>query len=97
VLGRYVRERGALSLEAAVAKLTSVPAARLGLRDRGAVREGAFADLVVFDPETIVDRATYDVPAVHPAGIDAVIVNGSVAVRDGVESGTRPGRLLRRA
>jgi N-acyl-D-aspartate/D-glutamate deacylase len=97
VLGRYVRERGALTLESAVAKLTSVPAARLDLPHRGVVREGSFADLVVFDPATVADRATYERPAVHPAGIDAVIVNGVVAVRDGVESGLRPGRLLRRA
>ncbi len=97
VLGRYVRERGILPLETAVAKLTSVPAARLELADRGVVRAGAFADLVVFDPATVADRATYERPSVHPAGIDAVIVNGVVAVRDGVESGLRPGRLLRRA
>jgi dihydroorotase/N-acyl-D-amino-acid deacylase len=97
VLGRYVRERGALSLETAIAKLTSVPAARLGLRDRGVVREGAFADLVVLDPASVADRATYETPAVHPVGIDAVIVNGVVAVRDGAETGARPGRLLRRA
>ncbi len=96
VLGHYVRERGVIALEAAVAKLTSVPAARLGLRDRGVVREGAFADLVVFDPATVADRATYETPALHPTGIDAVIVNGVVAVRDGVETGARPGRLLRR-
>jgi N-acyl-D-amino-acid deacylase len=96
VLGRYVREQGVLPLETAIAKLTSVPGERLGLRDRGVVGEGRFADLVVFDPATIADRATYEVPAVHPAGIDAVIVNGAVAVRDGVETGARPGRLLRR-
>ena len=97
VLGRYVRERATLPLETAVAKLTSVPAERLGLRDRGVVREGAFADLVVFDAATVADRATYEQPAVYPAGIDAVIVNGTVAVRDGTETGARPGRLLRRA
>ena len=97
VLGRYVRERGVLPLATAIAKLTSVPASRLGLRDRGVVREGAFADLVVFDPATVADRSTYETPAVHPAGIDAVIVNGVVAVRGGVETGARPGRLLRRA
>lgn len=97
VLGAYVRERRVLRLETAVAKLTSVPAARLGLRDRGVVREGAFADLVVFNPATIADRATYATPAVYPAGINAVVVNGIVAVREGVETGARPGRLLRRA
>ncbi len=97
LLGRYVRERGVLPLEAAVAKLTSVPAARLRVPDRGVVREGTAADLVVFDPATIADRGTYERPAVHPVGIDAVIVNGVVAMRDGVETGARPGRLLRRA
>ena len=96
VLGQYVRERGTLSLETAVAKLSSVPAARLGLRDRGLVREGWAADLVVFNPATVLDLATYDAPAVSPAGIRDVIVNGGVAVRDGRETGVRTGRLLRR-
>ncbi len=95
VLGTYVRERGALSLETAVAKLTSVPAGRLGLRDRGVIREGALADLVVFDPATIEDAATYAEPTRHPLGIDHVVVNGRLAVRDGVETGERAGRLLR--
>lgn len=97
VLGRYVRERGTLSLEAAVAKLTAVPAERLGLRERGVVREGACADLVTFDPATVADVATYARPAVPPTGIETVVVNGVVAVRDGRETGARPGRLLRRA
>jgi len=96
VLGRYVRERAVLPLETAVAKLTSVPAARVGLRDRGVLREGAFADIVVFDPATVADEATYEVPARHPVGIDHVIVNGRAAVLAGVETGERPGRLLRR-
>ena len=97
VLGRYVRERAVLPLEMAIAKLTSVPAARLGLRDRGVVREGAFADLVVLDPATIADTATYEAPHAFPVGIAAVVVNGVVEVRDGVETGARSGRLLRRA
>jgi N-acyl-D-amino-acid deacylase len=97
VLGTYVRERGVLDLATAVAKLTSVPAARMGLRDRGVVREGALADLVVFDPMTVADLATYDEPSRHPAGIDHVVVNGRLAVRDGAETGERSGRLLRRA
>jgi N-acyl-D-aspartate/D-glutamate deacylase len=96
VLGTHVRERGTLSLDTAVAKLTSVPAARLALRDRGILREGAFADLVVFDPQTVADDATYLEPARHPLGIDHVIVNGRPAVLDGQETGQRPGRLLRR-
>src|SRR4029079_6116570 len=69
VLGRYVRELGTLTLETAVAKLTSVPAERVGLFDRGVVREGAFADLVVFDPATVVDEATDADPSTYPIGI----------------------------
>jgi N-acyl-D-amino-acid deacylase len=95
VLGDYVRDRGTVSLETAVAKMTSVPAARLGLRDRGVLREGAFADLVVFDPERIEDNATYDEPDRHPSGIDHVVVNGLLAVRDGAPTTERAGRLLR--
>jgi N-acyl-D-aspartate/D-glutamate deacylase len=96
VLGRYVRERGVLPLETAIAKLTSVPAERLGLRDRGVVREGAAADLVVLDPTSVLDRATFEAPARYPTGIAHVIVNGVAAVLDGAETGARPGRLLRR-
>ncbi len=96
VLGTHVRELGTVPLETAVAKLTSVPAARLGLADRGVIREGTFADLVVFDPATIRDEATYLEPARHPSGIDHVIVNGRPAILSGSETGERPGRLLRR-
>lgn len=97
VLGRYVRERHVLSLEIAIAKLTSVPAERLGLRDRGSIRAGTAADLVVFDAATVADAATYLEPARYPSGIDHVIVNGQVAVSAGVETGARAGRLLRRS
>lgn len=97
VLGTYVRGRGALSFETAVAKLTSVPAARIGLRDRGVVREGAMADLVVLDPATVADEATYTDPARYPRGIEHVVVNGRAAILDGAETGERPGRLLRRS
>jgi N-acyl-D-aspartate/D-glutamate deacylase len=86
-----------LPLETAVAKLTGVPAAQVGLRDRGIVREGWAADLVVFDAATVIDTATFERPANYPAGIPHVIVNGRIAVRDGAETGVRPGRLLRRA
>jgi N-acyl-D-amino-acid deacylase len=96
VLGEYVRERAVLDLPTAVAKLTSVPAARLGLRDRGVIREGALADLVVLDPGSVTDVATYDRPAQHPTGIPHVVVNGRLAVREGIETGERAGRLLRR-
>jgi N-acyl-D-aspartate/D-glutamate deacylase len=95
VLGRYVRERATLALETAIAKLSSVPAERLGLHDRGAIREGAAADLVVFDPLTVADQATYREPARYPTGIGHVVVNGRLAIRDGVETGERSGRLLR--
>ena len=97
VLGTHVRERGTLGLETAVAKLSGVPAARLGLRDRGVLREGAFADLVVFDPATVADDATYEEPSRHPTGIEHVVVNGRPAVLAGHETGERAGRLLRRA
>ena len=96
VLGTYVRDGGVLALEDAIAKLTSVPAARLGLRDRGVVREGALADLAVIDPATVADVASYTDPARHPIGIDDVVVNGRPVVRAGVETGERAGRLLRR-
>lgn len=95
VLGTYARDRGLVSLERAVSKLTGVPAARLGLTDRGVLRRGAAADLVVFDPLTVADAATYEEPAQHPLGIRDVVVNGAVAVRDGLETGVRAGRLLR--
>jgi N-acyl-D-amino-acid deacylase len=73
-----------------------VPAAQVGLRDRGVLREGAYADLVVFDPATVADVATYEEPARHPVGIEHVVVNGRLAIADGVETDARPGRLLRR-
>jgi dihydroorotase/N-acyl-D-amino-acid deacylase len=95
VLGRYVRERGVLSLESAIAKLTSVPAERLGLTDRGLIRVGHAADVVVLDAATVLDRATFEEPAAYPIGIPHVVVNGRLAVRDGEETGERPGRLLR--
>ncbi len=96
VLGHYVRERSILPLETAVAKLTSIPAGRMRLLDRGVIREGALADVVVFDPATVIDRATYEAPAHYPTGIQHVIVNGRAAIIDGTETGARPGRLLRR-
>jgi dihydroorotase/N-acyl-D-amino-acid deacylase len=96
VLGRYVREQGVLSLEAAVRKMTAMPAARLALADRGVVREGAVADLVVLDPATVADHATFERPHQYPVGIDVVVVNGTVAVDGGKPTGVRAGRVLRR-
>lgn len=94
VLGRYARERKLLTLEEAVVKMTSKPAARLGLRDRGKVTAGYYADLVLFDPETIADRATFQEPARTPTGIAAVIVNGRVAYQDGQFTGELAGVTL---
>jgi N-acyl-D-amino-acid deacylase len=96
VLARYVREQGLLSWEEAIRKMTSLPAARAGLRDRGVVREGAFADLVVLDPQTVADTATYTEPHRYPVGIRHVLVNGRFAVRDGEQTDERPGQVLRR-
>lgn len=93
-LGYYVREKKILSLPEAIKKITSMPAAKLGLKDRGAVKEGFFADLVVFDPEKIVDRATYTEPEQYPAGIDYVIVNGKIVIDHGEPTGQLPGKLL---
>jgi N-acyl-D-aspartate/D-glutamate deacylase len=92
-----VRERGDRPLETAIAKLTGVPASQVGLRDRRVVREGWAADLVVFDAATVIDTATFECPASYPVGVRDVIVNGRLVVRDGTETGVRPGRLLRRA
>ncbi|HEY0972143.1 MAG TPA: D-aminoacylase [Gemmatimonadales bacterium] len=96
VLARYVRERGVLTLEEAVHKMTAQPAARMGLGDRGVLAEGKRADVVVFDPGTVADRATFEAPHAYPVGIPWVIVNGVVAVEEGRSTGARAGRVLRR-
>lgn len=95
VLGRYVREESILSIEEAVRRMTSAPAARIGLVDRGLIRAGAYADLVVFDPETVIDVATYEDPHRTSIGIEHVIVNGDPVLRDGGLTGARPGRWLK--
>ncbi|HYP74833.1 MAG TPA: D-aminoacylase [Polyangiaceae bacterium] len=95
VLGEYGRRRGLFSLEAAIAKMSSLPCERFGLCDRGRIEVGAFADLLLFDPETIVDCATYADPKQHPTGIDLVLVNGAVAAEGGRTTDVRTGRLLR--
>lgn len=94
-VGPYVRS-GVLSLELAVHKMTGMPATRLGLADRGVLRAGAAADLVVFDPRTIADRATFASPHQYAAGIDYVLVNGVPAVERGTFTDSRAGRVLRR-
>jgi dihydroorotase/N-acyl-D-amino-acid deacylase len=96
VLGRYVRDERVLTLEQAVHKMTGMPAARLGLRDRGVLRAGAYADVVVFDPSRIADRATFENPHQYPTGIEFVLVNGVVEVDGERFVGVRAGRVLRR-
>jgi N-acyl-D-aspartate/D-glutamate deacylase len=96
VLGEFVREKRVMPLELAVRKMTGAPAARLDLADRGQLRDGLAADIVVFDPETVRATATYQEPRSYPVGIDWVIVNGVVVVAEGEHTGALPGRALRR-
>jgi len=96
VLARYVRELGALSLPDAVRKMTSSPAQRLGIRDRGLLREGMWADVTLFSAETVQDNATFEQPLAYPDGIPYVIVNGTVVVDGGKHTGAMPGQVLRR-
>lgn len=95
-LGHYTRELGVLTLEECVRHLAATPARRLGLADRGVIREGAVADLVLFDAETVIDRATFEDPRQPAAGIVHVLVGGEFAVRDGVRTSIAAGRVLRR-
>jgi len=97
VLGKYVREEKILSLEEAVKKMTSMPARRCNILDRGLVFRGYWADITVFDPAKIIDRADVENPAAPPCGIKYVLVNGQVAVEDGNLTGIRAGRVLRAA
>ena len=94
VIARYVRETHTLTLEDAIRKMTSWPATRLRLTDRGVIREGLSADVVVFDYNTIQDRSTYDQPDLTPTGIDYVLVNGQVVVDHGKHTGARPGKVI---
>jgi N-acyl-D-aspartate/D-glutamate deacylase len=96
VLGTYVREQGVLPLEVAVHRMTGLSARRFGIADRGVLRAGAWADVVVFDPARIADVATYAEPHRHPDGIAHVFVNGEAVVRDGAHTGARSGRVLRK-
>jgi N-acyl-D-aspartate/D-glutamate deacylase len=97
VLGRYVRERGALSLEQAIHKMSGYPAWRCKLTGRGTLASGNFADVVVFDPSTVADTATFEDPYQYPVGIGTVIVNGGITLRDGRRSDAGHGRAVRAA
>jgi N-acyl-D-amino-acid deacylase len=96
VLGRYVREQGALTWESALHKMSGQPAARLGLKERGLLAAGQWADVVVFDPHTVQDEATFADPHQYASGIEHVLVNGVSVIRDGEHTGATPGRVLRR-
>jgi dihydroorotase/N-acyl-D-amino-acid deacylase len=95
LLGRYVREQGVLTLEEAVRKGTSAVANRLSIRDRGVLREGAFADLIVFDPAAVIDHATFEQPHQLSSGVEHVWVNGTAVVTDARHTGAKPGRIAR--
>ena len=96
VLGRYVREWNVLSLEDAIAKMTSKPAAFLELSDRGVLEEGRIADVTVFDPATIIDNATWKEPALFSTGVIHVLVNGELALENGEMTGEAHGQLVTR-
>ena len=95
ILGRYVRDEHLLTLEQAIHKMTGMPAKRVGLRDRGLLLAGSYADITIFDPKTVIDRATFEVPNQHPVGINYVIVNGQISVDNGNRTSALAGRALR--
>ena len=96
VLGEYVRTQGVLTLPQAIHKMTALPARRIGLVDRGVLRVGAYADVVVFDAATVRDASTFTEPHQYPVGIETVLVNGQVVVEKGTATGVRAGRVLKR-
>jgi N-acyl-D-amino-acid deacylase len=95
ILGRYVRDEGLLTLPQAIHKMTGLPAARAGLRDRGLLRPAFYADLTIFDPKRVLDRATFEMPNQHPDGIKFVIINGQISVDEGRRTPALAGRVLR--
>jgi N-acyl-D-aspartate/D-glutamate deacylase len=94
VLGRYVRELKVLALEDAIRKMSSYPAQRIGLTDRGILRVGMKADLSIFDPETVRDMSTFEQPHQYAQGVSGVIINGQLVFENGKMTGARPGRVL---
>jgi len=97
VLGHFSRDKAIMPLEEAIRKMTSMPAQRMGLSDRGILKEGAFADIVIFDPETIIDKATFTKPHQYPEGIYYVLINGKMAIKDGEFHDVRNGKVLRKS
>ena len=97
VLGKYVREEGVLTLREAVRKMTSMNAEKVGITDRGLLKEGMKADITIFDPRTVKDEATFENPHQYPTGIPYVIVNGRVVIDQGEHSGAKPGEVIRGA
>ncbi|MGC8975941.1 MAG: amidohydrolase family protein, partial [Thermoprotei archaeon] len=97
VIAKYVRELKVLSLSEAIRKMTSLPARKLGLHDRGLLRPGFKADIVVFNYYTVRDKATFENPHAYSAGIEYLLVNGELVIRGGKHTGAKPGRLLRRS
>lgn len=95
ILGRYVREQKVLTLEKAVQKMTGMPAKRVGLKDRGLLREGMFADIAIFNPASVIDRATFEAPNQYPTGVGYVIVNGQLSVDEGKRTSALAGKPLR--
>jgi N-acyl-D-amino-acid deacylase len=95
LLGRYVRDARVVTLQEAVRRLTSLPAANLHLAQRGTLAPGFAADVVVFDPATIIDHATFDAPHQYATGVSSVLVNGTLVIDHGESTGARPGRIVR--
>jgi N-acyl-D-amino-acid deacylase len=94
LLGKYVRDEKVIPLEEAIRRLAGLPAANLGLNHRGLLKAGYFADVVVFDPKTIGDRATFEKPHQYSVGVQHVFVNGQQVLKDGEHTGAKPGRAL---
>jgi N-acyl-D-amino-acid deacylase len=97
VISEYVKKRHVLTLEDAIRKMTSLPATRMRLYDRGAIREGLKADVTIFNEDRVEDVATYENPTAYPAGIDYVLVNGQMVIDQGHHTGARPGSVLKGA
>jgi N-acyl-D-amino-acid deacylase len=95
ILGRWVRDEKLISMEEAIRKMTSFPAQILGIKDRGIIKEEMWADITIFNPETVMDKATYENPLQYPDGIKYVLVNGKIVIDDGEHTGQLPGKVLR--